>query len=124
MDLQFHLTLRVLGGFCVFNRGGCMDRKFSKFLLLLAALVGFTALAVAQSSSSAPAPPERRFDLYHQKYLLGDWGGERTKLEERGVNFDFFYVSDMLANVKGGTEKEAAWNRVRGTMDLDFGRML
>ena len=97
------------------------ERKLSKLVLLVIAMVSLTAIAVGQSSTKPPG--DKVFDPLHQKYLLGDWGGERTKLEERGVTFDFFFVSDMLANVKGGTEKEAGWNRVRGTMDLDFARM-
>jgi porin len=69
--------------------------------------------------------PESKPDFWHQQYLLGDWGGARTKLaEEKGVTFDFFYVTDMLdatsARIKTGG---AAWNRVRGTMDIDFGKL-
>ncbi len=69
--------------------------------------------------------PEAKPDFWHQQYLLGDWGGERTKLAEQyGVTFDFFYVTDMLyadnARVKDGG---AGWNRVRGTMDIDFGKL-
>ena len=60
-----------------------------------------------------------------QKYLLGDWGGQRTKLEEeKGVTFDFHYIGDFLyagnARIQDGG---AGWNRVRGTMDIDFGKL-
>ena len=69
--------------------------------------------------------PEAKPDFWHQQYLLGDWGGERTKLAEQyGVTFDFFYVTDMLyaenARIQDGG---AGWNRVRGTMDIDFGKL-
>ncbi len=44
----------------------------------------------------APAPAADK-TFWNQQYLLGDWGGERTKLaEEKGVTFDFFYVADFL----------------------------
>lgn len=104
-------------------------RNHSKFLLLAVAVavVGMSTIAIGQASNTDSGKGDKQFSLstlYNQKYLLGDWGGQRTKLEEKGVVFDFFYVSDLLANVKGGTEKEAGWNRVRGTMDLDFGRLL
>jgi porin len=58
-------------------------------------------------------------------HLFGDWGGIRTRLaEEKGVKFDFFYVTDLLANPAGGSaEKETGWERVRGTIDIDFGRL-
>ena len=58
-------------------------------------------------------------------YLFGDWGGARTRLaEQKGVTLDFYYITDLLANPVGGsTEKESGWERVRGTMDIDFGKL-
>src|SRR5258708_37656534 len=54
-------------------------------------------------------------------HLLGDWGGERTRLEEKGVNFDLQYISDSLWNIKSEQkERLANWSRVRGTVDIDF----
>src|SRR5882762_11218341 len=34
-----------------------------------------------------------------RRYLLGDWGGERSKLEDKGVVFDFFYTTDALSSL-------------------------
>src|SRR5580693_4400000 len=49
----------------------------------------------AAPAPTTPAPQDKTF--WNQQYLLGDWGGERTKLaEEKGVTFDFFYVADFL----------------------------
>jgi carbohydrate-selective porin OprB len=47
----------------------------------------------------------------------GVWSGERSRLLERGLRFDFQYVSDSLWNIKT-EEKErfASWNR--STIDL------
>jgi hypothetical protein len=57
--------------------------------------------------------------------LFGDWGGERSRLAERGVRFDFQYISDSLWNIKSPQkERLASWNRVRGTVDLDFGSLV
>ena len=52
-------------------------------------------------------------------YLLGDWGGERTKLENAGVVLNLFYVNDLLMDTPGAL---ANWSRVRGTLDIDFGK--
>lgn len=49
-------------------------------------------------------------------HLSRDWGGERSRLSERGVRFDFQYISDSLAN--------ASWNRFRWTVDVDFGALI
>jgi carbohydrate-selective porin OprB len=57
-------------------------------------------------------------------HLLGDWGGLRTRLFERGVRFDFQYISDSLWNAKSEQEgRFAVWNRFRGTVDIDFGAL-
>ncbi len=74
--------------------------------------------------AATPAPPADK-NFWNQQYLLGDWGGARTRLaEEKGVTFDFFYVADFLATPSAAIQTGAAgWNRVRGTMDIDFGKL-
>src|SRR5215831_8549963 len=58
-------------------------------------------------------------------YLLGDWGGVRPALLERGVKFDLQYISDSLTNVVSDRNTRfVAWNRVRGTVDIDFGALI
>jgi porin len=39
------------------------------------------------------------------RYLLGDWNGERTRLEERGLSFNFGYGSQIAHNFSGGTDR-------------------
>jgi carbohydrate-selective porin OprB len=57
-------------------------------------------------------------------HLFGDWGGERTRLLERGVRFDFQYLSDSLWNLESEQpERFASWNRFRWTVDIDFGAL-
>ena len=52
-------------------------------------------------------------------------GGERSGLLERGVRFDFQYASDPLWNLESEQkERRANWNRVRGTVDIDFGTLM
>src|SRR5713226_601506 len=58
-------------------------------------------------------------------HLFGEWGGERARLLERGVRFDFQYVSDSLWNIKSEQRKRfASWNRFRATVDIDFGALV
>ncbi len=58
-------------------------------------------------------------------HLFGEWGGERSRLLERGVRFDLQYISDTLWNIKSDKKERAAmWNRVRGTVDIDFGALI
>ena len=88
-------------------------------LLTLASVLMFSLSAAAQSTT----PPTTEQTFMTQKYLLGDWGGERTKLANKGVTFDFHYIADFLANPSGGNSSAGAWNRVRGTVDIDFGKL-
>jgi porin len=58
-------------------------------------------------------------------HLLGTWGGERTRLQERGVKFDLQYVSDSLWNLESEQpERFASWDRFRATVDVDFGALI
>ena len=41
-------------------------------------------------------------------HLFGDWGGERTRLLERGVRFDFQYISDSLWNIESEQKERLA----------------
>ena len=58
-------------------------------------------------------------------HLFGEWGGVRSGLLERGVRFDFQYVSDSLWNIESAQkERFASWNRFRWTVDVDFGALV
>jgi porin len=44
---------------------------------------------------------------------------------QRGIRFDFQYISDILWNLKSEQKERAAvWSRVRGTVDIDFGALI
>src|SRR5580658_10242216 len=52
-------------------------------------------------------------------YMLGDWGGERSALDRSGIVFNFISVNDLLVDTRSDV---ANWSRVRGTLDIDFGK--
>jgi porin len=92
---------------------------------------GFCALAVPaylqsqQPEETLSGPDNHETGQGPLGHLFGEWGGERTRLEKRGVHFDFQYVSDSLANVESEREDRfASWNRFRGTVDIDFGALV
>src|SRR5687767_11865355 len=70
-------------------------------VLASVAMTGFAAEPVAEKSALI------RFA--EQDYLLGDWGGLRTDLSKRGVDFEFFYVGSMAFNVHGGLDQGSAY---------------
>lgn len=73
------------------------------------------ALACAAHSAFAD-------DLATRPKLFGDWGGERTRLAEKGIGFNFGYGSETAHNFSGGTDHLTRYTDqwVFGTtLDLD-----
>lgn len=52
-------------------------------------------------------------------YLLGDWGGMRTLLEERGITFDAVQTSDYIGNTSGGIKQGFIYDGLF-QLDSDF----
>ena len=101
-------------------------RRLRLLFLLWCALCAFACPAHPQAvqQEQVPGPDSHETGQGPHGHLFGTWGGERTRLEERGVNFDFQYVSDSLWNLKSEQkERFASWNRFRWTVDIDFGAL-
>ena len=78
----------------------------------------------AHREETLSGPDSHEINPGDQIYLFGDWDGRRTRLRERGVQFDFFYASDTLWGFESEQRRQfASWNRFRGTMDVDFGAL-
>ena len=58
-----------------------------------------SALVAIAHTGSAVAADE-------SPYLLGDWNGQRSALEQRGFGFEAILTADVLANVSGGIAQE------------------
>jgi porin len=97
-------------------------QKYPFLLLLLPLLV---VPASAQMNVPVPDPPGLSFEIPTRQYLLGDWGGERSALAEKGITFDFFYISDLQINTAGDKDQtKAGWERIRGTVDINFDQFM
>lgn len=94
--------------------------------LFLVMLFGPIASARSQDTKETLGGPDsHEIRQGPHGHLVGDWGGERSRLEEKGVNFDLQYISDFLWNIKSvQKDRLAAFDRVRGTIDIDFGSLL
>jgi porin len=108
-----------------------MQGRAAQFVCLVGvALVRMSIFALpaysqTQQGETLSGPDSHETGLGPHGHLLGDWGGERSRLLERGVNFDLQYISDSLWNIKSvQKERLASWNRVRGTVDIDFGALV
>jgi porin len=96
------------------------------FLLLLGSCI-FAAPVYSQitQEETLGGPDSHETGQGPHGHLFGHWDGERSRLEERGVRFDFQYVSDSLWNIKSEQkERFASWNRFRWTVDIDFGELV
>ncbi len=95
-----------------------------RLLVLGCGLCVFPAHSQTTQQEPLPGPDSHETGQGPHGHLFGDWGGERTRLARRGVNFDFQYVSDSLWNLKSvQKERFASWNRFRGTVDIDLGEL-
>ena len=80
--------------------------------------IGLTTLACF-GEELAP-PKSKLMQFMEQDYLLGDWGGVRTNLSNRGVDFEFVYFGLVPSNVGGGIKRGSVYEGVfLMTLDLD-----
>jgi porin len=108
---------------CVRRCPECCAHKLAVYLSLAVSLM-FVAPVWAQNPPGQDHNPSL-FGVPSRQHLFGDWGGERTALAEKGITFDFFYITDLEANPTGGLqEAQAGWERIRGTVDINFDRMI
>src|SRR5271163_2736650 len=106
--------------------------------LFIAAITGFSVFAqdvqptVAHPAATFQTNEDQKANedesgifqsLQQRRYLFGDWKGERSTLEEKGITFDFYYMDDALANPYGGREGAGVWGRIRGSADVDFSKL-
>jgi carbohydrate-selective porin OprB len=104
-----------------------MQGRAAQFVCLGVALFIFAPPALSQSAleETLSGPDGHETGQGPHGHLFGDWAGERSRLSEQGINFDFQYISDSLWNVKSEQkERLASWNRFRGTVDIDLGRLI
>src|SRR6202046_3945316 len=101
-------------------------RKVSvKFACVIGVALGIFAATAASQEETLSGPDSHETGEGPHGHLLGDWHGERSRLSERGVSFDFQYISDSLSNIKSQQPDQfASFNRFRGTVDIDLGTLI
>ena len=100
------------------------SRRTAGTFALLAILSGAASLRAQPAPSPAPAAiapasntPAPAPGLLNQKYLLGNFGGERSKLEDEGVAFTPNYTAETFGNPIGGVKQGASYE---GLLDLEL----
>ena len=85
--------------------------------LILAASLAARPAGAADDSTPAASPPAEP-----SPWLFGDWNGERTRLKDKGIDFQFGYTSEIAYNATGGFRNATEYTDqyVAGvTLDLD-----
>lgn len=89
-----------------------------KISILITIFVFFLSSASAQEKLMAPAAngaPLRGW--WNGQYFFGDWGGQRQRLSDQGIDFVSTYVIDVLTNAYGGIRKHRV--RYDSSLGLD-----
>jgi porin len=89
------------------------------FGVTLLALGTITAMAQVENTNSA------FMQFLERDYLFGDWGGLRTNLSNRGIDFEFFYAGSVPDNLDGGVRRGGVYQgAMLGTLDLDSQKLV
>src|SRR5262245_21618793 len=104
--MSIRLNNYVPAGRCMGRWMGGVDKWIVGLIqsaTLVVALLTAPQLGVAQQLVTATTPTKSPFEQFlEQDYLLGTWGGLRTKLSEHGVDFEFLYIASNPHNISGG----------------------
>src|SRR6187431_1886357 len=87
----------------------CSEAIMKKHYCGTAILALVASLPVGGRAAESTAEKSALMRFAEQDYLLGDWGGLRTDLSKRGVDFEFFYVGSFPMNLDGGLERGEAY---------------
>lgn len=80
------------------------EKLFLKVILLLTQL-----FFVLEKSHGQLQPAQSSPNIWQRNTLTGDWGGLRSKLANRGLHLEGFYIGDVFANVTGGVNEDAEY---------------
>jgi len=91
---------------------------------LPAGVLPFVGIVLGCLTCMGEESKSKLMQFFEQDYLLGNWGGYRTKLAERGVDFEFVYFGAVPSNVGGGIKQGSVYEGAfLMTLDLDSDKL-
>ncbi len=109
----------------------CLGRPWLPFVAILGLLSGAPARGIAAEVAAGsqppnatpgtpeiPATPGASQALLKRDFLLGDWGGLRTRLADRGIAFSLIYTGEEFGNPVGGARRGQVYDGL-ATAGLD-----
>ncbi|MBI5438067.1 MAG: carbohydrate porin [Nitrosomonadales bacterium] len=94
-----------------------MANQFAKILFF-----GLLLSGIAFAEEEKVPNEEEKTPDWSVETLTGDWGGARSSLYDKGIDFGFTHKSDVLSNTSGGIKRGTAWlghTEARIKMDLE-----
>src|SRR4051812_29677922 len=86
--------------------------------------VALALSCLASAAEEAAEPKSKVMQFLEQDYLLGDWGGMRTKLKDHGIDFEFVYFGLVPSNVGGGIKQGSVYEGAfMMLLDLDSDKL-
>lgn len=73
-------------------------KKSAFAVLLVLCALSYSAVAAAEDAPN-----------FKEDTLTGDWGGSRTKMNEKGINWEIIYKADLLSNISGGIKRNSEY---------------
>ncbi len=67
------------------------------------------AIGLALATSLAGGARADQWTVPSVPWMLGDWGGLRTRLYEKGIDFQFGYANEFGTNTQGGVKRWAGY---------------
>jgi porin len=91
-----------------------MKHKIRKQTVLARWTIALAVLScvsrTVSEENSVAAPPKSALEQFaEQDYLFGTWGGLRTQLSKRGIDFELFYIASNPHNISGGIQPGSAY---------------
>lgn len=95
-------------------------------LILVFALTLFSPATKAEEQQDKPASPKSGLERFLERdYMFGDWGGKRSALSKKGIDFEFFYFGAMPVNISGGIKQGSVLEgALLTTLDLDSEKLV
>ena len=87
-----------------------LARGITRRLAVACATVCFLVSTVSAAETEAVTPAETSTDFWTRANLLGDMGGLRTALDNRGVTLGLTEISEVLYNASGGLKAGGAYH--------------
>ncbi len=109
---QARLAAPVLMLIGYFSGFGCLQAQ------------SLNGLAPSNAPTPPPSSPKTATGLLNQKYLMGDFWGQRSKLEDEGLTFTPIYTAETFGNPIGGVKQGTIYEGLLELeLTLDFKKM-